>query len=62
MKKYEEKIDKLFEAVDPEQKLTDVKDQLKQAIADEIEQQIRERYCLEDMVMETSAIDSKDEE
>ena len=33
-----------------------------QAIADEIEQQIRERYCLEDMVMETSAIDSKDEE
>lgn len=33
-----------------------------QAIADEIEQQIRERYCLEDMVMETSAKDSKDEE
>ena len=39
MKKYEEKIDKLFEAVDPEQKLTDVKAQLKQAIAEEINQQ-----------------------
>ena len=60
MKNYKEKITKLFESIDPENKLSDVKDQLTQAIEDDLNKQVQDQVVA-NQEQQKAEIEAKDQ-